>query len=77
MRKLTDEEALTYGIQPIHHQMDNGEQRFRLTRDTGSSYILTLSAHQSGSPVTFTIKSANSTLWNKAGLSSPYGSRRS
>ena len=48
MRKLTDEEALTYGTQPIHHQMDNGEQRFRLTRDTGSSYILTLSAHQSG-----------------------------
>ena len=48
MRKLTDKQALEFGIQPVHHQMDNGELRFRLTRDTGSSYILTLSADQSG-----------------------------
>ena len=48
MLKLTDKQALEFGIQPVHHQMDNGEQRFRLTRDTGSSYILTLSAEQSG-----------------------------
>ena len=48
MLKLTDKEALEFGIQPVHHQMDNGELRFRLTRDTGSSYILTLSAEQSG-----------------------------
>ena len=48
MLKLTDKQALEFGIQPVHHQMDNGELRFRLTRDTGSSYILTLSAEQSG-----------------------------
>lgn len=47
MLKLTDKQALEFGIQPVHHQMDNGELRFRLTRDTGSSYILTLSAEQS------------------------------
>lgn len=48
MLKLTDKQALEFGIQPVHHQMDNGELRFRLTRDTVSSYILTLSAEQSG-----------------------------
>ena len=48
MRKLTNDQALDSGIQTVHHQMDNGELRFRLTRDTGSSYILTLSAKQSG-----------------------------
>ena len=48
MLKLTDKQALEFGIQPVHHQMDNGELRFRLTRDTGISYILTLSAEQSG-----------------------------
>ena len=48
MLKLTDKQALEFGIQPVHHQMDNGELRIRLTRDTGSSYILTLSAEQSG-----------------------------
>lgn len=48
MLKLTDKQALEFGIQLVHHQMDNGELRFRLTRDTGSSYILTLSAEQSG-----------------------------
>ena len=48
MRKLTNDQALDSGIQTVYHQMDNGELRFRLTRDTGSSYILTLSAKQSG-----------------------------
>ena len=48
MQKLTDKQAINFGIQPVHHQMDNGELRFRLTRDTGSSYILTLGSEQSG-----------------------------
>ena len=48
MRKLTNDQALDSGIQTVHHQRDNGELRFRLTRETGSSYILTLSAKQSG-----------------------------
>ena len=48
MRKLTNDQALEFGVQPVHHQMNNGELRFRLTRETGSSYILTLGTNQSG-----------------------------
>ena len=48
MRKLTNDQALEFGVQPVHHQMNNGELRFRLTRDTGSSYILALGTNQSG-----------------------------
>ena len=32
MRKLTNDQALEFGVQPVHHQMNNGELRFRLTR---------------------------------------------
>lgn len=47
MRKLTAEEVLKHGIQTIHHEMDNGERRYRLCCASGSSYILTQAQAQS------------------------------
>ncbi|MBO5415064.1 MAG: hypothetical protein J6A83_00355 [Clostridia bacterium] len=41
MKKLSENEALAHGIHTVHHEMDNGELRFRLVSDHGSSYILT------------------------------------
>ena len=41
MKQLSDKEASRYGICTIHHEMDNGEKRFRLVSEHGSSYILT------------------------------------
>jgi len=46
MKQITIKEAESFGIQNVHHLMDNGELRFRLTRDTGSSYILTINTKQ-------------------------------
>ena len=48
MRRMTTQEAENLGIDAVHHEMDNGEKRFRLVSKTGSSYILTQSA---GKPV--------------------------
>ena len=48
MKRLTDEEAGKYGIGTVHHEMDNGELRFRLVSDSGSSYILTKSTENNG-----------------------------
>ncbi|MBQ7890046.1 MAG: hypothetical protein IJ356_09835 [Erysipelotrichaceae bacterium] len=46
MKQITIKEAESFGIQNVHHLMNNGELRFRLTRDTGSSYILTINTKQ-------------------------------
>lgn len=48
MKRLTDVEASKYGISTVHHEMDNGELRFRLVSDKGSSYILTQSTDNNG-----------------------------
>lgn len=47
MKKLTEQEADVCGIHTLHHEMENGEKRFRLIADTGSSYILTQSCEKS------------------------------
>lgn len=44
MKELSTSEALEMGVSTCHHQMDNGEKRFRLSTQFGSSYILTLSS---------------------------------
>jgi len=38
-RVLTEKEALTHGISTHHEQMDNGELRFRLIANDGSSCV--------------------------------------
>ena len=48
MRQLFDREAKEYGIYTAHHEMDNGELRFRLISESGSSYILTKSTGDNG-----------------------------
>ena len=48
MRQLSDKEANDYGVHTVHHEMDNGELRFRLTNNSGSSYILTKSTACNG-----------------------------
>ncbi len=48
MKRLTDVEAIKYGISSVHHEMDNGELRFRLVSENGSSYILTQSTENNG-----------------------------
>ena len=41
MKRLSNHDASQHGIYTIHHEMDNGEKRFRLVSEHGSSYILT------------------------------------
>ncbi len=48
MKQLSDKEAEKYGIHYMHHEMENGELRFRLVSDSGSSYILTKSIGRNG-----------------------------
>lgn len=48
MKELTIKEAELLGIKMKNHQMDNGEKRFRLIQDSGSSYICTVSSDESG-----------------------------
>ena len=48
MKQLTDKEAAALGVSAVHHEMDNGELRFRLVSEAGSSYILTRSTGQNG-----------------------------
>ena len=48
MKRLSDQEASKYGISTVHHEMDNGELRFRLVSEDGSSYILTKSTENNG-----------------------------
>lgn len=48
MKQLSDKEAKKYGIHTVHHEMDNGELRFRLVSDHGSSYIMTKSTEHNG-----------------------------
>lgn len=43
MKQLSENDASQYGIRAVHHEMDNGEKRFRLVSQHGSSYILTQS----------------------------------
>ena len=43
MKQLSDNDASQHGIYTVHHEMDNGEKRFRLVSKHGSSYILTQS----------------------------------
>ena len=42
MKELSAKEALEYGVSTYHNQMDNGEKRFRLSTQSGSSYILSI-----------------------------------
>ena len=48
MKQLSDTEAKEYGMYTAHHEMDNGELRFRLVSDSGSSYIMTKSTGANG-----------------------------
>ena len=48
MREISSEQARQMGIDTAHHEMDNGERRFRLMRNQDSSYILTISAEAEG-----------------------------
>ena len=48
MREISSEQARQMGIDTAHHEMDNGERRFRLMRNQDSSYILTSSAEAEG-----------------------------
>lgn len=48
MKQLSDTEAKEYGMYTAHHEMDNGELRFRLISESGSSYILTKSTENNG-----------------------------
>lgn len=48
MREISDQEAKKRGISAVHHEMENGEMRFRLVSDSGSSYILTKSPANTG-----------------------------
>ena len=48
MKQLSDNDASQYGIYTVHHEMDNGEKRFRLVSKHGSSYILTQSNTNNG-----------------------------
>lgn len=48
MKQLSDKDADSYGIRTIHHEMENGEMRFRLVSENGSSYILTKSSVHNG-----------------------------
>lgn len=48
MKRLSDEDANKHGIHTIHHEMENGEMRFRLVSENGSSYILTRSTLNNG-----------------------------
>ena len=48
MKQLSDNEASQHGIYTVHHEMDNGERRFRLVSEHGSSYILTQSNVNNG-----------------------------
>ncbi|CAM4058726.1 cupin domain-containing protein [Saccharibacillus endophyticus] len=44
MKSVSSEQAELLGIKAVHHEMDNGEKRFRLVGSDGSSYIRTESA---------------------------------
>lgn len=48
MKQLSDIEAKKYGLRTVHHEMANGELRFRLVSDSGSSYIMTKSTGANG-----------------------------
>lgn len=48
MKQLSPKDAKSYGIRTAHHKMDNGELRFRLVSEHGSSYILTQSTAKNG-----------------------------
>ncbi len=48
MKQLSDIEAKKYGLRTVHHEMANGELRFRLVSDSGSSYIMTKSIGANG-----------------------------
>jgi hypothetical protein len=43
MRQISPEEAeKNYGIKTKHNEMDNGQLRFRLEKDDGTKYVLTI-----------------------------------
>ncbi len=48
MKQLSDADAALCGIHAVHHEMENGETRFRLVSEHGSSYILTRSSSAVG-----------------------------
>ena len=45
---ISPQEAVRLGVTPLHERMDNGEYRFRLRHEDGSSYIRTQAAESSG-----------------------------
>lgn len=49
MQRISEDEALTFGIEAKHDLMDNGERRFRLICSAdGSSYCRTSASEQGG-----------------------------
>ncbi|CAG7624730.1 hypothetical protein ACFQI7_03665 [Paenibacillus allorhizosphaerae] len=48
MKPISADEARALGIDTMHHQMDNGERRFRMVSSDGSSYIRTEASGASG-----------------------------
>ncbi len=48
MKQLSEQDAEKHGLRTVHHEMDNGELRFRLVSDSGSSYIMTKSIGTNG-----------------------------
>ena len=48
MQEINNDELKKYGINTKHNIMDNGEKRFRLIGEDGSSYIRTESTLNSG-----------------------------
>ncbi len=48
MKQLSEQDAEKHGLRTVHHEMDNGELRFRLVSDSGSSYIMTKSTGANG-----------------------------
>lgn len=47
-KSLNESDALDHGISARHEQMENGELRFRLVADDGSSYIRTVATGTGG-----------------------------
>lgn len=48
MKRIEQPELSQYGMETLHHLMDNGERRFRLRSSDGSSYIRTEASDDSG-----------------------------
>ena len=48
MKPISEDAARALGVEAIHHEMENGERRFRLVSSDGSSYSRTEASGASG-----------------------------